>query len=202
MKTNYEKPAEKSLRAFIAVSLADDIKAKLKAIQARMKPFLSHHAIKWVQPDAIHITLKFLGNIQPADVDRIITALDNAIFTERFVLSFADFGCFPSCAKPRVMWVGTESHPALNALHQTIEQRLTVLDFTPEDKPFRPHLTLARVNEKAHFRCTPDEIHEAKTIVREIIHGTEMPVHSVHLFQSRLTSRGAIYSLLHDFKLK
>lgn len=128
-------------RYFLALPLPDSVKDFLTAARPPKLP-----GLKLVRRDLIHVTLHFLGELNRDDLDRLKEAMRN-ISQHRFHIDFAGVGTFPKSGPPRVIWAGIEENPDLAALHQKIGDVLQeALGFQPEDRPFTPHVTLARVN--------------------------------------------------------
>jgi 2'-5' RNA ligase len=189
------------IRSFIAIELPDEVKAALTQLQGQLKTG-KQLPVKWVNPYGIHLTLKFLGNIAGNKIDEITGAIEKA--TEGilpFRLEVKDLGVFPNFKRVRVVWVGVSGEVArLSQLQQRIESNLAPLGFTPESRPFTPHLTLARVREQA----SPDEQQNFGQLIAsarfEMIYSFD--VDSINLMRSQLTREGAIYSRISSIKLK
>ncbi|MFO8101082.1 MAG: RNA 2',3'-cyclic phosphodiesterase [Dehalococcoidia bacterium] len=182
-------------RAFIAIELPKEVKDFLSEVTAGLRPG-REKAVKWVAPEGIHLTLKFLGNIPEEQVVDITNALDKlAREIPSFELNLEGAGAFPNSISPRVIWVGIGGDiPELTNLQRQIERELAPLGFSPDKKAFSAHLTLGRVREKA----TRQERLELGGAVGELqINGTlPFRVTSISLIKSTLTSSGAIYNQL------
>ncbi len=182
-----------TIRAFIAIELPAELRQQLARLQARLKTD-SQPRIKWVNPDSIHLTLKFLGNIPISDIDRITQAMtDAARRITPFHLETEVLGAFPNLKRVQVVWVGLGREvDKLKRLQQIIETNLTQLGFTAEQRQFKPHLTLARLGKEV----PPGE----RQRLGELIAGTSfetgerVKVDSINLIKSQLTREGAIYS--------
>ncbi len=189
------------VRCFIAVGLPDEVKAGLKDLQAQLKSG-GQSSIKWVDPYSIHLTLKFLGGVDAAKITPITTAMEEAAQgIAPFSLKVEGLGAFPNLRRVQVVWVGMGGEvDKLARLQQRLESGLAGLGFTPENRRFTPHLTLARVRD----RVALDE----RERLGELIAGTKFkPVHSfpveaVSLMRSQLTREGAIYSRISAAELK
>ncbi len=183
------------IRTFIAIDLPDDAKQTLANFTETLKARgLSN--VRWVKPNGIHLTLKFLGNIPPSIVPQLLTALEAAAnHHPPFTLSLGDFGVFPNPNNPRVLWVGLNGDlTILGSLQSSVEHHCRNLGFDPDRRPFRPHLTLGRVR-----RTLPQP---QRHIVRSALQdGTGVdappwPVQEIHLIHSSLTPQGAVYRSL------
>jgi len=188
------------IRAFIAIELPSQIKAALSQLQDNLKTGKSA-SVKWVGPEGIHLTLKFLGNVDEAEVPALNKALSEAVRgVAPFNLELGEPGAFPSIHAPRVVWVGIggEIEP-LRTLHNNIDRVLIPLGFPPEKRAFSPHLTLGRVREEA----LPGEKRRLAESVAGLKTGekSSFKVESLSLMRSRLTREGAIYSCLASFAL-
>ncbi len=190
-----------TLRAFIAVDLAPDIRSQLDALTGRLRRLPGQESMRFVAASGIHLTLRFLGEISPALAASLHEVLDDAARqVPGFSIHVRGTGCFPSSRQPRVLWVGLDDPGGrLKALQCAVEGGCAVLKLPAEDRPFSPHLTLARVRREAGAG--------AETFVRSVLEGErgldlgEMPVDALHLFRSELRPSGAVYSRLHSAAL-
>lgn len=183
------------IRAFIAVEMSPDMKTALSALQDRLQP-RQHPYAKWVDPQGIHLTLKFLGNVrrsQVTDIERAIAEASRGVAP--FRLQLGGLGAFPSLGRPRVIWVAlTGDVEPLSALQGAIDQALLPLGFARESRAFTPHLTLARLRERA----SPEERRRIGDLVRATEPGdaTAMEADAVSLMRSTLTPQGALYTCM------
>ena len=139
------------VRAFVAVDISEGARDALSEATARLQ-HQTPSAVRWVRPEGIHLTLKFLGDVDAGLVDRILGALEpTARGTGPFSLGLSGLGAFPSADSPRVVWVGLKGDLApLGELQARIDRQLNAdLGFAPEGRPFRPHLTLGRLRQGA-----------------------------------------------------
>jgi len=189
------------IRSFIAIELPEGVRAGLRKIQADLKS-PGHNFVKWVSPESIHLTLKFLGNISPqkvADISKVIE--DASVGVSPFNLTVSGVGAFPNLRRPRVLWVGVDGElDKLVALQQRIDSGLGSLGFAPEARPFTPHLTLARLREGT----SPDNLREFGTLIakKPMTAGYDFVVTSINLMKSMLLPSGAVYSCLTKVELK
>jgi len=189
------------IRAFIAIELPDPVKDSLSSLEDRLRP-AEHPYVKWVNPQGIHLTLKFLGNIATDQVPRIIEAITSASQgLSPLKLQIGGLGAFPNLQRPRVIWVAVigEVDPLI-ALQRDIDQALMPLGFAIEKRPFSPHLTLGRLRERA----SPGERNSIGKLVMatESEGGPSMEVNQISLMRSTLTPSGAIYNRLASIELK
>jgi 2'-5' RNA ligase len=188
------------IRAFIAVELPGQIKDALARLQNNLKTSKST-SVKWVGPEGIHLTIKFLGNVDEAEVPALTKALSEAVKgVAPFSLQLGDPGAFPNAYAPRVVWVGVEGEIGpLITLHNNIDRVLTPLGFPPEKRTFSPHLTMGRVRDEA----SSNEKRRLGETVAALKAG-EKPsfrVESISLMRSILNREGAVYSCLASFAL-
>jgi 2'-5' RNA ligase len=186
-----------NVRAFFAVELGREVKSFLADIQNQCKA----HArdVKWVNPESMHLTLKFLG---PTSTD-LISALEEAArdacaTVSPFTLSVAGAGAFPGPARPSVVWVGiSDPTGAVSELAARLETRVESLGFPREKRPYRPHLTLGRVRRAGP---APDLTSVLRSL--EGIVGPSFPVNRLTLFESVLQPSGARYTPLFQVALE
>src|SRR4030042_2659067 len=193
--------SNEQIRSFIAIELPEEVKTGLRRIQTELK-LPEHTFVKWVAPDGIHLTLKFLGNISPqkvADITRVMEQASQGLGT--FRLEITEVGAFPNMRQPRVLWVGIRGEvDKLVAWQQRIDDGLIPLGFAKETRAFTPHLTLARLREG----CSPGDRRDfgemvAKTPVEV---NYKFNVTSLNLMKSQLLPGGAVYNRLAEVKLK
>ncbi len=135
------------IRAFVAILLPDTVRAALGGEIELLRPVGRN--VAWVAPDNLHVTLKFLGNLEPERLDRAASALAGvASAATPFELAIVGLGAFPSPTRPRVLWVGLGAGAGAAArLAVSVEGALAGQGFAPEDRPFAGHITLGRVRE-------------------------------------------------------
>ena len=188
------------IRSFIAIELPEPVKIGLKQIQDVLKSSGPVSA-KWVDPNSIHLTLKFLGNVPVDNIAGIITMTEQAVEAVKpFHLEIGKLGCFPNLRRVQVVWVGIAGDlDPLQLLAKKLEDNMAELGFPPEGRPFTPHLTLARIRDDA----TPDQ----RRALGEIIAGIKSEsnlifnINSISLMRSQLRPSGAVYTELHSFAL-
>jgi 2'-5' RNA ligase len=192
--------ANEVIRSFIAIQLPDGLVKQLKDFQAGLKS-PGVHSVKWVDPGSMHLTLKFLGDVE---VQRMATLKDElgvaVSSSRRFHLVTGQTGFFPDIRRPRVFWLGLEGDiDALLALHKAIDEALSKLGYARENRPFTAHLTLARLREESSI---DDRVEFARTAQAGVFQPSyNIEVNSVALMRSQLTPRGAIYTRLAEFTL-
>ena len=185
-----------SFRCFIAVELEAAVREGLRRLQQKLQGKLdvSRSALKWVRPENIHLTLKFLGDVDDEQLRPICEAVtQTASEFEPFAIEVGDCGCFPPRGSARVLWVGIrDGAEALEELQGDLEKRLAAVGFAPEGRKFTAHLTLARIKQA-----------QAGYAAREIVEGMttaslgEQEVDEIKVFQSELSKSGPTYTVLH-----
>ncbi|MGB0909963.1 MAG: RNA 2',3'-cyclic phosphodiesterase [Nitrospirales bacterium] len=186
-----------SIRVFLAIDLNSTVREALNLFQEQTDAILP---IKWVSSQSMHLTIKFLGDIQKDQVMILQETLRGVVkIASPFSLTIKGLGGFPSLQKPRILWAGVFGEvDQLNRLVACVELALSPLGFTQEDRPYYPHLTLSRI--KTHSREIGKIITTSDVFKKERVFG-EVPVNRLYLFQSQLTPKGAIYSKLWDVSL-
>lgn len=179
------------IRAFVALDLPADVQRDLAAFCAPLQKLDA--AVSWIRPDRIHLTLKFLGNVEESAVEAIGDALRSAVESvSPFALRPAGCGAFPSLREMRVIWVGVQGElEPLKGLHRRVEEALERLGFPKENRPFRAHLTLGRVKGRRQLKA----LQEALT-ARHSYQGVIFDVSEVVLYKSDLKPDGAQYTPL------
>jgi len=182
------------IRTFVAVPLESDIISRIELFQKELRAIPAD--VKWVRPNSIHLTLKFLGNIEEEAVDDIARAIQiGSKGYQPWWMLVKNVGAFPSFRNPRVVWLGIEDASGqIVALQNRIENELLKLGFEKEKREFSPHLTLGRVRSS---RGKKDLIHYLID-EREKNFG-EIQVNRVVFFRSDLKHSGAIYTVLKEF---
>ncbi|MBA7478975.1 RNA 2',3'-cyclic phosphodiesterase [subsurface metagenome] len=189
------------IRSFIAIELPDELKDGLAQLQAQLK-LSNPSAVKWVDPYGIHLTLKFLGNIDVGRISEITRAIEEAAQRmSPFHLEVKGLGVFPNLRRVQVAWVGMSGEiDKLRRLQQRIESNLVPLGFTAESRPFTPHLTLARLRDRA----LPGERERFGQLIdiTKFEAGYTIEADAINLMKSQLTREGAVYSRLSFVDLK
>lgn len=191
-----------SIRAFLAIDLDPTLRAALARFQEECRRILP--TLQWVNPKSLHLTIKFLGYIPETDIEAIRETLTSVISPlPPFSVTVEGIGAFPALTAPRSLWAGiTGETGRLETLVSLVEQALEPLGYPRESKPFRAHLTLARI--KGRHR----EIREIGATLEKVawIHNAprfgELQVDRLCLFQSELRPTGAEYHRLWDIALQ
>lgn len=181
----------KVIRAFVAVLLAEDIRQKIAQVQGEVKKLAPD--VKWVAPDNFHVTLKFLGSVREDDIGGVCDAVGKAAqAVPAFDLSVSGLGAFPSPARARVIWVGTDRGcEELAGLAAGVDDALVKLGFEREEKSFKAHITIGRVKTSRFLGDLAAGI--------EGIDASGLGVQrvaSIAVMRSELQREGPVYSVL------
>jgi RNA 2',3'-cyclic 3'-phosphodiesterase len=189
-----------TIRSFIAIELPEGLKNELGQLQAKLKT--GGDFVKWVSPDSIHLTLKFLGDIAEDKVPEINGGIiEAAAGISPFTLNMEGIGVFPNLNRIQVIWAGlTGDLNQLLDLQKKVEENMFLLGYPEEERKFTPHLTLGRVR----YQPPPaDRQKFAQALTGTIFKSRNtIDVKAVNLMKSRLTPQGAIYTELSSTILK
>ena len=184
------------MRLFVAINLPVSTRRAIweAAAPLRARKF----PVRWVDPDAIHLTLKFLGDVADAQEAVVRHGLAAAVQgAKAFSLLVDGFGAFPTPQRPHVLWVGCDPAPPLELLQHRLEQAMDRIGFPLEGRPFHPHLTLGRAKRDAH----PRQFAGIAEQLEGLSFSAEVTARSLDLMQSTLTPGGARYALRHAVEL-
>lgn len=185
-----------TIRAFIAVALPEEVRQTLAGIAQELDALLPARAVRWVKPEALHLTLRFLGDTAVDQLPAISQAMDEATAGRApFGLALDRLGCFPNRRRPRVIWVGLSGDAAaLRQLKESLDRGLAPLGWPAEEKAFKPHLTLGRV------KSSPQAVAELPWGSPAV--PLPLPVAALHLIQSELRPAGPVYTIRHTSHLE
>ena len=179
----------------------EDLKKELNQMEGQLKK-ASPPVVKWVDPNSIHVTLKFLGEISEDSIEELMLAIEeSAQGTLPFQLEVRGLGAFPNLERPQVLWAGVKGEiEKIIQLQKSIESNTEQLGFPRESRVFSPHLTLGRVRDEAR----PKERQRLGKLLTDTtftaLHNID--VDAVNLMKSQLTPGGAVYSCIGSVKLK
>lgn len=184
--------AERTIRAFLALDPPEEILREVGRIQDRLRKLI-YGDLRWVRPEGIHLTLKFFGDIpETAVVNISAVAGQAAAAVGSFELAIGGTGVFPDPSRPRVVWLGMNGEVArLVTFQQGLERALREIGFPPEERPFRPHLTLGRIKSQKGLSGLAEALEKEKAVT-----AGNFTASGLSLFQSDLTPRGAVYTRL------
>jgi 2'-5' RNA ligase len=183
------------VRTFVAVDISPAVKTQIGQIIGQLRPIGS--MIRWVRPEGLHLTLKFLGEISREQLATVYQAVERGMAgISPFSYALAELGGFPNLRRPRVIWIGVpRGKELLRKLQERIEAQLTGCGFPKEKRGFSPHLTIGRVKS---LRGIQPLLERLPSIVFE---SGEIPVTAVKVMRSELKPTGAEYSPLKVIEL-
>jgi RNA 2',3'-cyclic 3'-phosphodiesterase len=187
------------MRAFIAIELPKDVKVELAKLQDELKK--SGADVKWVEPDNIHLTLKFLGEIDDKKLDGTYKAMEDAAKEKKlFRMRISSLGAFPKINFPRVIWVGVDKGDAqAKEIAKQLEEKIQKIGIPKEDRPFSSHITIGRLRSGQNKDKLVEELNKlAGTYGKEAL---EFDVQKITLFKSTLTPKGPIYEAIKEVAL-
>jgi len=184
------------MRTFIAVTPPAQVAAQLDALVRDLARFDAD--VRWSAGASIHVTLKFLGEVSSELLPELVAALRQRVrLSAPFDLELQDLGGFPSLRSPRVLWCGLAGHQRLSELQSEVEGICTGFGYEPEQRPFRPHLTLGRVRGKRNLQPLVEHLASAPPS----LHG-KFTVDHVDVYRSTLRRTGAVYDVLEAIALE
>ncbi len=183
------------LRAFIAVEIPSPLQHTIQESTASLHKALGHDLVRWVPPQNVHLTLKFLGDVSSSSLDLIKQMLTvEAAQHPCFEMQIEGIGSFPNPRRPRVIWVGLHAPAELESLQRGIESASARLGYATDEKGFSPHLTIGRVKQN----LSAVEVQRIRTELEKTKIGLlgVVRVNAAHLFKSDLQPSGSIYTRL------
>lgn len=192
------KPA--FLRLFVAIQVPEDVRIEMAGMQDELRPLAAPEGVRWVKPEQLHLTLKFLGNVPENLVESVKNSLTEACAgISPFDLSAKEIGFFPNERSPRVIWAGIqENQNYLAELQKRIAESLVPFVKELDTEKFHPHVTLGRFQK---FRR-----HKTEKLLPRVLSSKhnifgKWLVNAVDLMQSELSPSGAIHSVLSSVTL-
>ena len=185
------------MRLFVALQIPDSIRNDYAALidyLRRLDAKASPKKPKWVRPENLHVTLKFIGHVDPSKLDPIRTALTNLQLPQDIRLHFRNVGFFPNAKRPRVIWGGMDASENLTPLAHAVDRQIATVGFPSEGRAFTPHLTLARLDPPGISAVLQASIEKHATRDFGVLHTSEF-----HLIESKLKPSGAEYTTLQSF---
>ena len=179
------------MRLFLAINLPPAVRREVVAATADLRTTAPE--LSWVTEPRLHLTLKFLGEQPESKIEAIQSVLAGVAGRHREpMMTLSGVGAFPNFRRARVVWMGIQQEPRLELLHHDVEVACETLGFEVEGRPFRPHLTLARVKHP----LAEERLRILARAAKQIDFQTDFIVHSIDLMQSDLTSSGPAYTTL------
>ncbi|GMR23628.1 MAG: RNA 2',3'-cyclic phosphodiesterase [Acidobacteriota bacterium] len=188
------------MRVFLAIELSSIVRERIAALQDELKARIPPGAgVRWVRPENLHLTLRFLGDVTPSVVSALVETLPEGVRgCQPFSFSLRGGGCFPNAKRPRVAWVGVDPVPDdLCRVQRAADEAVRHHGFPPEGRGFEPHLTIARFKTS---KTLEKSVPPLMTALEEHDFG-ETRVSEIVLFESRLSDTGANYHVVERVRL-
>jgi len=194
------------MRLFVAIDIDDAIRGRVTRFLDGVCGFAPD--VRWMRPESLHVTLKFIGEKSEEEVEKIKQSLET-IAADPFEIAFRGYGFFPSVRAPRVFWIGIEGGPKLTSLAATVDQTLAQLDIPKEEHAYAPHLTLARGagGSGSPRRLKRDHPNSGFLRLQEKLAALPAPefgtmtAREFFLYRSQLSPGGSTYTKLAGFRL-
>ena len=188
------------MRTFIAIELPEEIKDALYHLQEKLKK--SQADVKWVVPQNIHLTLKFLGEIKDGQFDEIASILEGVAEEKNtFTIRLSSIGAFPKINFPRVIWVGIDKGDnETEEIARMLQERLKQIGIPEEERPFSSHITVGRVRSALNKQRLAECLLDLQN--KDGFLNQEFQVEKITIFKSTLTPKGPIYEVLKEANLK
>ena len=182
---------QEQIRCFVAIEIPETIQTLLTFAQEELRKFV--RGASWVKRENIHLTLKFLGDVAPNQISVIRNSIEQVTDARSpFSMELGGIGAFPNLSRPRIIWAGVKTGADdVAAIAREIDLRLSRHGHERDKKPFRPHLTLARIKRLANLKPLVDVFQQYDTI-----NGATMIVNQIRVVQSELRRSGAVYTPL------
>lgn len=181
------------MRLFVAIETNAKVVTNLTELVRRLRPVAP---IRWLNPQNMHVTLKYVGDWPHHKVDAIVRALSEVEISSPLNVPLAGLGFFPNASRPKVFWVGAESTPPLRQLASGVDSQLQQLGVAPEVRPYQPHIVLGRVLDDEPL----DQLYSVVDDLPSRDFGTISPTRFV-LFESSLTAAGPVQRTIAEFPL-
>lgn len=191
------REGQKPVRTFVAVVLPQDVKQAIGSVESQFRK--SAPRVRWVSPENLHITLKFLGNVDADRLSDVEAAVREAVKgLKPFRLEFRGAGAFPNQKKPRVIWIGIEGEVSLlSEAAERVDKALVDIGFEAEDRPFRGHVTIGRCRDIRDGAGVSDALRDVGALELG-----SMNVDRVIVMKSDLRPEGPIYSEIAEIKIE
>ncbi len=188
------------LRTFVAVEFPSDVITRIARITTYLQTQTPGKALKWVTPQNLHLTLKFLGDTRESKIPELVHCIQDAFQSQSpFIITIEGLGMYPNASQPRVVWLGIKDAGKLRQLHHDLAKALKGFDPEPEKRSFSPHLTIARIRQNVS-RDVVQQVGETLSQFKVDSLGS-FEVQTVQLFKSELTPQGPIYTSLFSLPL-
>ncbi len=177
------------MRLFIAALLPPEIQGRIDEYIKVIRPHCE--GVKWEKRDKLHVTIKFMGDVEETMYKRVSSVLSSALEDHSLIsMEIQRFGGFPILSNPRVLYVGLSDNPSLNEIQQKIENALETLGFEKERRKFTPHVTIGRIRNRMRLKGTIPPPDRAQFVIKYIA-----------LMRSVIGREGSVYTPLEIFRL-
>jgi RNA 2',3'-cyclic 3'-phosphodiesterase len=187
-------------RAFIPIELPDRIRILLGQVIDQLESQVPEGSVRWVPPENVHLTLKFLGDVSESNYEVLTTLLETqSQHYQPFNISVGGLGSYPNEKRPRVIWIGVEAKSELYSLQKSIDAETVRLGYASEARDYTPHLTVGRVSRNLpsqEIRTIGDTITKFEVGFLGVVQ-----VEALHLYRSDLKPGGAVYTRLFTARL-
>jgi len=185
-----------SMRSFLAFPISGALKERLKYILDDLRT--TGADVKWVKPGNIHLTIKFLGELEESRIESIMSLLDQRCREFVPMTSYlSEIGAFPDLQHPRIVWAALDdSKKEIQGIVEVLRGDMIKFGVPQDEHPFKPHLTLGRVRSSAHLKNLIQAMHQI-TFVEKI----EQKFDKIILYKSTLTPQGPIYNVLKEYEI-
>jgi 2'-5' RNA ligase len=191
-----KKSITRTIRGFLAFPINSEVKEGLGHILNDLQQ--TRADVKWVQAENLHLTLKFLGDIEETDLEKISSVISESCRGFDLITSHLnEIGVFPDLCHPRIVWAGLDdSKQKFQSIVEALEERLAKLGFAKDNHPFKPHITLGRVKLSANLKNLMQTIQQITFEGKK-----EQTFEKIILYKSTLTPQGPVYEVLKEFDI-
>jgi RNA 2',3'-cyclic 3'-phosphodiesterase len=181
----------KRIRTFIAIDVSPAVRKQLVALQDELRAVSED--VKWVEPENLHLTLKFLGDVDETDLYAVCKMVARAVADlSAFAMDMCGVGAFPSAGRPRVIWAGVgQGAQELTHIHGSLDKVFGAEGYPREDRLFTPHLTLGRVRQQQRTPRLAGALHDLSKW-----EGGITPVHEILVLSSQLSPNGPTHTIM------
>ena len=188
------------MRLFVAIHFPKDLLFKIEEITRFFKGNTPPNTLKWVETQHLHLTLKFIGEVDESLLATIKESIIKSLTGQQaFEIEAGGLGMYPQKNNPRVIWLGISGGEPLIKMHTMLDQNLTALNIKRDGRAFSPHLTIARVRRNVLPTAVKSVGHTLSQFMVDPL--GPITIDQVHLVQSKLTPSGPIYTILHSIAL-
>ena len=189
------------IRSFVAIEFPSSTQDVIIRQTSDLRKHYPNPVIRWVKPGNIHLTLKFLGNPEQTDLEKLASALTHeASQVEPFSISFTSLGMFPNPKNPRIIWIGVNSPSILGELQKQVETITLRHGFQTEKRPFSPHISLGRIVSRDSITNIENLTLELGSV--NVSNIDKVKISAIRIFKSDLRANGPIYTSIHNIPFR